>query len=49
MKVRTFSAPDALWDEFVKQSEIEGESASSILRRLIREYLKRTRKGGKRS
>ena len=46
-KVRTIVMPDELWTDLRMQSIREKRSASDIIRRLVSEYLKKAKKGGK--
>jgi metal-responsive CopG/Arc/MetJ family transcriptional regulator len=46
--VKTIVMPDALWTELRIKAVEEHTSASEIIRRLVSEYLKRSKKGEKR-
>jgi len=46
-KVRTIVMPDDLWSKLRVQSIMEKRSASEIIRKLVSEYLKTAKKGGK--
>jgi metal-responsive CopG/Arc/MetJ family transcriptional regulator len=46
--VRTIVMEDELWTELRLRAIEEKTSASEIIRRVVREYLKKPKKGGKR-
>jgi len=46
-KVKSIVMPDDLWLKLRVQSIMEKRSASEIIRKLVSEYLKTAKKGGK--
>ena len=45
--VKSIVVPDDLWSKLRVQSIMEKRSASEIIRKLVSEYLKTAKKGGK--
>jgi len=45
--VKSIVIPDELWSQLRVQSIMEKRSASEIIRKLVSEYLKTAKKGGK--